>query len=118
MDMTFTVHRDGFTDHHGEEIKPIDKTFISPLISGGISAGLNSYCWVLYQNWFGRWQIKEEIVCAVWYSNIWGYRLSNGWNICADELGKTLFLRDQLQQAKETCIEKNRMQKVKVKYLN
>lgn len=114
MSMKFTVHRDGYIDYDGTEIKPLDKEFISPLQPGLLCPGLNSRCYVIYQNWFGRWQIKEVYVTEICFSNIFSYHLSNGWWITASELGKTLFLYDELNTAKEICLHKNQLRKVKV----
>lgn len=45
--------------------------------------------------------------------------MDNGWNFCSDELDKTVFRYDEenLNKAIEICEKKNRMRKVKVKYL-
>lgn len=116
MNTIFTVHRDATTDYNGAQIEEFNDKFDSPLRPSGLSPSLSSYCWVLYQNWFGRWQIKEQVVDGIWYTNIWGYKLRNGWYICADDLGKTIFTRDQFKEAREECLRLNKMRKVKVKY--
>ena len=117
MELRFTAHRDGFVDYDGTEVEPYDKEFASPFLPGGICAGHNSYCYVLYQNWRGKWQIKEEIVDSICYNGIWSYKLSNGWYVCADCFGETLFTYDQFRLAKEECLHRNKLRKVKVKYL-
>ncbi len=114
----FTVHQDGYTTFDGQEIKELNEEFESPLIPGKLCPGTNSYCYILYKNWFGKWQIKEEIVAAIYYTNTYSYKMSNGWCIAANELGKTLFLYEELDKAIDICIEKNRKRKVKIKYLD
>lgn len=76
--------------------------------------GSSSECFVIYKNWRGKYQIKECRVASCWFTNIWGWRLSNGWCFCADEYGETIFSHDELQKAIELCEKKNRMRKVKV----
>jgi len=115
MELILTAHRDATTDYDGAEIKAFDSTFESPLRPGGLSPSLDSYCYILYQNWFGRWQIVEQVVSQIWFTNIWGYKFRNGWCYCADELGRNIFLHDELIKAKEECIRRNKMRKVKVK---
>ena len=45
--------------------------------------------------------------------------MNNGWTFISDELDKTVFRYDkeELRKAIEICEKKNRMRKVKVKYL-
>ena len=115
--ITLTAHKDAYVDFDGTEIKEFNSTFESPLHIGGLSPGLKSYCYLLYQNWFGRWQIMEQYVASIWFTNIWGYKFHNGWCYTADELGTEIFLHDELEKAKEECIKRNKMRKVKVKRL-
>lgn len=117
MNTTFTIHRDKTVDYDGTEIPEFNNTFVSPLRPGLINPTLDTSCYILYQNWFGRWQIREEIVEAICYTGLWSYKMSNGWYISADNLGDTLFIRDELQKAKEECLRRNKMRKVKIKYL-
>lgn len=79
--------------------------------------GFNSTCWVLYQNWFGRWQIMERMVVSVWFSNIWGWRTDNNWTFTEKDLGEIIFTYDDKEKAIQSCIEKNKKRKVKIKYL-
>lgn len=44
--------------------------------------------------------------------------MNNGWVLRADELGKKVFKHDELQRAIEICEKKNRMSKIKIKYLH
>lgn len=71
-------------------------------------------CCVIYKNWFGRYQIKETRVYAFWFTNIWGWKFTNGWYAMADEYGKTVFAIKDIQKAVEICEKKNRMRKVKI----
>ena len=112
--MKFTAHRDSCVDYDGTEIPEYNSTFETPLWP---TFGRNSYCFVVYKGLFGKYKIRECIVYGIWYTNIWGYKMDNGWCIIGDELGKTLFTKDELQKAIEICEEKNRMRKVKVKYI-
>lgn len=115
MNLVLTAHRDATTDYAGTPIKEFDSKFESPLRPGCISPSLNSYCWILYQNWFGRWQIMEQVLSEISFTNIWLYRFENHWCYTVDRLGKDIFLHDELNKAKEECIKRNKMRKVKVK---
>ena len=89
----------------------------TPLVTNCIDDNPDSYCWVLYQNWFGRWQIRECYLRAIVYTNLWSYKFDNGWCYTSDQLGKEIFLRNELAKAKEECIRRNKLRKVKVKEL-
>ena len=104
--MIFTAYRSAYVDEFGEheerkvEWEPPIKMFHD--------------CYVIYKNWFGRYQIKELEISSFWYTGIWGWKLSNGWRFTSDEYGDTIFKLDELQKAIEVCEKKNRMRKVKV----
>lgn len=115
MNLVLTAHLDATTDYDGTEIKEYNSTFESPLRPRGFSPSINSYCWILYQNWFGRWQIKEQVLESISYTNMWCYKFSNGWCFDVEELGKNIFLHNELSKAKEECIKRNKLRKVKVK---
>lgn len=78
--------------------------------------GTNSECYVITQNWFGRYYIQECSVESIWFTNIWGWKMTNGWCFMAEDYGKKVFKHDELQKAIEICEKKNRMRKVKVKH--
>ena len=111
--MKFTAYREAAIDYDGTKIKEFKKEFDSPFIP---VSGLSQYCYVIYKGFFGKYKIRECIVCEIWFTNIWGWCMDNGWHITSDELGKTIFKHDELQKAIEICEKKNRMRKVKVKY--
>lgn len=75
---------------------------------------LHHGCYIIYKNWFGRYQIKELGVASFWYTGICGWKLSNGWCFTSDEYGETIFKHDELQKAIEICEKKNRMRKIRV----
>lgn len=118
MNLVLTAHRDATTDYDGTEIKAFDSTFESPLRPSGLAPTLDSYCYILYRNWFGRWQIMEQVVSEIWFTNMWGIRFHNGWTYYVDAIGTNIFLHDELDKAKEECLKRNKMRKVKVKYYN
>ena len=72
-------------------------------------------CFVLYKR-FGKYVIRELKVYEYWFTNIWGWKMSNGWCFQAADYGKTVFRYDELQKAIEICEKKNRLCKVKVIY--
>lgn len=113
--MKFTVHHDAYVDHTGYEYKEYNSEFESPFDPS--IDGLNGRCWVIYQGFLGKYKIRECIVTAVVYTNCWLWKMDNDWTFFVEDLGKTVFLRNQLDIAIKICEEKNRMKKVKVKYL-
>lgn len=115
MSITFTSHKDAAIDYDGTEIKEYNSTFESPFVPG--LGGTDSHCFIIYRVLFGAYKIRECIVYSIWYTNMWGWQMNNGWCYSEKELGKTVFKHDELQKAIEICEEKNRMRKVKVKYL-
>jgi len=114
--MIFTAHKDATIDYDGTEIKEFNKELDSPFVPfpGG---GLDRCCYVIYQGLFGKYKIRQCEVVEVWFTNIWGWRMDNGWTFISDELDKTVFRYDKenLNKAIEICEKKNRMRKVKVK---
>jgi len=120
MGMTFNAHRDAYTSvDMGVAIKhkELNNTFESPLIPGVIgSACLGSLCYIINQNWRGKWYVQEVRVNEVVYRHGWWYRFSNGIEFDVKRLGDTIFLHDELDKAKEECFRRNKMHKVKVKY--
>ena len=118
MSITLTAHKDASIDYDGTEIKEFNSSFESPLHPGGISPGLNSYCYLLYQNFFGKWKIREQVLSEICFTNTWSYRFRNGWRYNQEELGKNIFLYGDLDKAKEECIKRNKLQNVKVKRYN
>ena len=113
--MKFTAHHDAYVDHNGYEYKEYNSEFESPF-DPSIN-GLNNHCWVIYQGLFGKYKIRECIVCAIVYTNCWLWKMDNDWTFFAEDFGKKVFLRNQLDIAIKICEEKNRMKKVKVKRL-
>ena len=75
--------------------------------------GLWDYCFAVVERPF-RCIVKEFRVSGYWFTNIWGYRMTNDWCFTADDYGTKLFKADDLQKAIELCEKKNRMRKVKV----
>lgn len=78
---------------------------------------LHEKCFVICKNWLGRYQVVEMRTTSFWFTNIWGWRMDNGYSFLADEYNKRIFKHEDLQNAIEICEKKNRMKKVKVKYL-
>ena len=114
--MIFTVHKDSTIDFDGTEIKEFNSEFDSPFVPWE-SAGTSNECFVIYKGLFGSYKIRECRVTSIWFTNIWGWRMDNGWTYTADSLGKTVFKHEDLQKAIEICEANNRYRKVKVKYL-
>lgn len=117
MGITFTAHKDAAVDYDGTEIREYNSTFESPFVPSIFGAGTNGHCYVIYRGFFGTYKIKECIVYSICYTNMWGWRMNNDWCFTEKDLGKTVFKYDELKKAIEVCEEKNRMRKVKVKYL-
>lgn len=119
MGMTFNVHSDAYTSvDMGNVIKhkELNDTFESPLIPAVIgSECLSSLCYIINPNWRGKWYVQEVGVSEVVYQRGWWYRFSNGMKFNVRCLGDTIFLHDELDKAKEECIRRNKMRKVKVK---
>lgn len=78
--------------------------------------GLSSTCYVIARTWYGKYYIQECCIESIWFTNIWGWGMTNGWKIVADEYGKSVFNHGDLQSAIDVCEKKNRTRKVKVKY--
>jgi len=120
MGMTFNVHMDAYTSvGFGGVIehKELNNTFESPLIPGVIgSVCLGSLCYIINQNWRGKWYVQEVRVSEVVYQRGWWYRFSNGMKFDVKSLGYAIFLHDELDKAKEECFRRNKIDKVKVKY--
>lgn len=116
--MLFTAHKDATIDYDGTEIKEFNKEFDSPFCPFPFG-GLNRCCYVIYRGLFGKYKIRQCEVVAIYFTNNWGWRMDNGWTFSSDELYKTVFRYDEesLNKAIEICEKKNRMRKVKVKYL-
>lgn len=115
MNLILTAHRDATVDYDGTPIKEFDSKLETPLKPGGINPSINSYCWVLDTNWRGKWIVREDVLQDIVFNGIWNYHFRHGY-YTTDLLGKDIFLRDDLTKAKEECIRRNKMQKVKVKY--
>ena len=101
-----------FVDDFGEVHQEQTVEWIPNLNTG---FGLSAHCYVIVENWRGRYYIKECVVESYWYTGIWGYKMTNGWCFEAADEGKRLFTRDELQTAIEICEKKNRMRKVRIK---
>lgn len=116
--MNFTAHKDMAIDYDGTQIKAFDSVFDSPFVPW-CSAGLSNYCYVIYRGILGKYKIRESIVHGIWFTNIWGWCLDNGWKYKQDDLGKTIFIHndEELKKAISICERENRMRKVKVKYI-
>ena len=109
--MKFIAIRESYCD-----VYEYKKELTTPFTTNSLGY-LKSYCWVIYRGFFGKYKIRECTIESVIFTNIWQYRMNNGWIITNDELGKTLFRYDQLNEAIRICEEKNRLGKVKVKKL-
>ena len=114
--MILTAHVDGYVDHDGIDVKEFNSKFDSPFTPWA-SSGLSRVCYVIYKGLFGKYKIRQCEVMSICFTNIWSWRMDNGWQIISDELGKTVFKYDELQKAIEICERKNRMRTVKIKYL-
>ena len=115
--MKFLAHKDECVDYDGTVVKGYDKEFDCPFVPHTISDGLSSYCYVIYKGLFGKYKIRECIVYYVYFTNCWSIKMDNGWTFFCEEIGKKIFLHDELDKAIRICEEKNRLGKVKVKYL-
>lgn len=111
----FTVHRDGYTTYDGIEVNEYNSDFESPFVPG--LGGLQERCYVIYKGLFGKYKIRECIVVAIEYTNCWLWKMDNGWTYFIEDLDKSVFRREDLDKAIKICEEKNRLGKVKVKYL-
>lgn len=115
MSIVFTAHKDAAVDYDGTEIKEYNSTFESPFVPGiGVT---DRHCFVIYRGLFGVYKIRECIVYSIWYTNMWGWEMDNGWCFTEKDLGKTVFKYDELQKAIGICEAENRMRKVKVKHI-
>ena len=115
MSIVFTAHKDAAVDYDGTEIKEYNSTFESPFVPS--IGGTDSHCFVIYRGLFGVYKIRECIVYSIWYTNMWGWEMNNGWCFTEKDLGKTVFKYDELQKAIGICEVENRMRKVKVKHI-
>lgn len=115
MSIVFTAHKDAAVDYDGTEIKEYNSTFESPFVPG-IDV-TDRHCFVIYRGLFGVYKIRECIVYSIWYTNMWGWEMDNGWCFTEKDLGKTVFKYDELQKAIGICEVENRMRKVKVKHI-
>lgn len=109
--MVLTSYRPAYTDEFGEHDEW--KTEWEPQICAGFGLGNETHCFVIDRR-FGKYIVKECYVQSYWFTNIWGWKLNNGWCITADDYGKKIFRYDELQKAIEICEKKNRLRKVKV----
>jgi len=111
--MRLTAYHPSYEDEFGEH-KEWQSVWEPEIYTG---FGLHSHCYVISKNWRGKYYIQECIVSAIWFTNIWGWEMLNGWKLMADDYGKRVFCYDELQKAIDICEKKNRMRKVKVKRL-
>ena len=111
--MTLTAYYPAYTDVFGGKHPECKSEWQTELEPG---FGTNSECYVIAQNWFGRYYTQECSVESAWFTNIWGWKMTNGWCFTAEAYGKKVFKHDELQKAIEICEKKNRMRKVKVKH--
>lgn len=110
--MTLIAYRPAYVDAFGGDHNEY-KSEWTPELEPGL--GTNSECYVIAQNWLGRYYIQECSVSSIWFTNIWGWKMENGWCFMGEDYGKKVFKHDELQKAIEICEKKNRMRKVKVK---
>lgn len=111
MSIKLTAYRPSYTDEFGEHEERVSEW------EPEIDAGFHSNCYVITQNWRGKYYVKECTVLSYWYTGHWGWRMMNGWCFSAEDYGKSVFPRNELQKAIEVCEKKNRTRKVRVKYL-
>lgn len=112
--MKFTAFRDSYEDvYNGVTIKESIKEFETELIPL-LNNGKERRCYVIFQGFFGKYKIRECIVTNIYFNGEWGYHMDNGWEILGDELGKTIFLYNELNKAIDICEVANRRRKVKV----
>ena len=53
---------------------------------------------MIYQGLFGKYKIRQCEVVEVWFTNIWGWRMDNGWTFISDELDKTEIYEEYLEK--------------------
>lgn len=58
-----------------------------------------------------KWVIRKSMIDAIVFTNIWQYKLDNGWHICSDEFSK---LHKNKEAAIQQCIELNQKDLVKI----
>lgn len=78
---------------------------------------VSSSCFVITKSWRGKYFVKECRVSSYWFTNIWGYKMTNGWCFTATDENDLIFAPQDLNTAIEMCAKKNRMRKVRVRYL-
>ena len=115
--MKFTAHKDECEDYDGTLIKGFEKDFECFFEPRTLCSGNKSRCFVIYKGFLGKWKIREEEIRAVMFTNCW-FLATKYTNIFLDDIGKTVFKYDELDKAIRICEEKNRLGKVKVKYLD
>jgi hypothetical protein len=96
-----TVDR-AYEDDEGE-IKHSIKEFSTPLILDPLGGYWNSICYYVTTDWLDRWYVAECRVGEFSYNGNWHYKMTNGWYVAEEELGKTLFLQEDKQKAIEIC---------------
>lgn len=79
--------------------------------------GLSSYCFVVKRGIFGKYRVEEHKVMQLCFDGEWSWRLSDGNLYGRNRYGITVFSYNDLPAAIEACEKKNRMMKVKVKYM-
>lgn len=109
-----TMYSSPWIDFDGTEHEERTVEWIPPMFP---CEGLLGRCYVIYKTIFGRYKIKEQKIISLEFTNIWCWKLCNGWCCTADDYGKLIFRYDQLRDAIKICDEKNRLRKVKVKYM-
>lgn len=103
--MKLTAYYPAYTDEFGDHPERT-KEWEPPLLS-------MDYCYAVEKR-FGKYIVREMHVYEYFFTNIWGWRMTNGRYFTADDYGEILFGHDELQKAIEICEKKNRMRRVKV----
>lgn len=111
--MNQTIYTKSYVDSNGEmQVFNFDCPFI-PAPSG--SGDINSYCWIVRQNWRRKWFVELHRIRGVLYCGGWGIELDDGTFYSKDSLNDEVFRYDDLNKAIESCLKNNQINKVKVR---
>lgn len=111
--MNQTIYTKSYVDSNGEmQVFNFDCPFIpAPSDNGNV----NSYCWIVRQNWRRKWFVECHRVKSVSYCYQWGIQLDDGRFYSKNLIGDEVFRYDDLHKAIETCVKNNQINKVKVR---
>ena len=90
------------------------KEYTAPIIS---ALWPEEDCYVIREGRFGKYKVVSTYLRGIVFTGHnghWGYLVGNGDIIDVDSYGETIFRHGQLTEAKEACLNMNRLRKVRV----